>query len=694
MERLRKGVIKTLEIGESTPKKTPKKEAAYKWRDFVIIWLLSFLVRVYRIEKGGFVMWDEAHFGKFAGHYLSREFFFDVHPPLGKLLTALSGWLVGMASDFSFNSESAYPSGVDFVGMRIFHALFGAFIPVCGYFAARTMRINRNAAFCAGIWMAFDNAFVAVSRLILLDPFLVLFIGAAEAFLCRVVMDRRRVETISGDLIGLGISIGLAMSVKWVGLLTVAHVGIYAVYMLLVDVRNRDRRVFGLFYRLSVTLILIPVLIYMASFWVHFQVLNKSGPGDGEMSSRFQIHLENSEVLGNDPVLSYGNKITIRSGVHGAGILHSHADRYPTGGQQVTTYPHKDGNNHWRVLKVGDNPTKVRPMENLVLYHTETNGYLAVDDPSKKTHLDPADGQTEEYSIAEGACKVLCMTQEEMDNQILSNTVFQLEPLKDSAIHPLKTHFYIRNTQYNCYLAHTGKKLPKWGHQQGEVVCLPEKTHQSIWNIELNKSEESDNTLQSALPLRPSDFLHSVLELNAAMHSVNNGLVDDGNDVLGSVPVQWIFPKKWLRFNRWDGSVPRFAMVGNVCTWYLGSANILFLVGSFLLGLSKKRPCKNAYMHPKTGRMYIVLGGWLFHYLPFMLVKRILYLHHYLPALFISILGVCMVLEKRRTLVYLYTCAVVLTFVYFSPITYGYMGGIENMPGYRLFKDSWNVYAE
>ena len=44
-------------------------------------------------------------------------------------------------------------------------------------------------------------------------------------------------------------------------------------------------------------LIYVPLLVYLATFYVHFMVLSQSGPGDTFMSTPFQRTLEGSDVL-------------------------------------------------------------------------------------------------------------------------------------------------------------------------------------------------------------------------------------------------------------------------------------------------------------------------------------------------------------------------------------------------------------
>ena len=45
---------------------------------------------------------DEFHFGKFINMYLKQVFFFDIHPPLGKLLLAGAGYMADTNVTFPF----------------------------------------------------------------------------------------------------------------------------------------------------------------------------------------------------------------------------------------------------------------------------------------------------------------------------------------------------------------------------------------------------------------------------------------------------------------------------------------------------------------------------------------------------------------------------------------------------------------
>ena len=102
----------------------------------IIYTLLSCWTRFHNIGKANVVVWDEAHFGKFGSHYLKREFYFDVHPPLGKMLVGLAGLLAGYDGTFAFESGATYPEQVPYVAMRVMLATFGVALVPLGWYTA------------------------------------------------------------------------------------------------------------------------------------------------------------------------------------------------------------------------------------------------------------------------------------------------------------------------------------------------------------------------------------------------------------------------------------------------------------------------------------------------------------------------------------------------------------------------------
>ena len=117
-----------------------------------VLTAIAFLLRFYKINHPDQVVYvpmsivlyhprssiasfrfDEVHFGKFAAHYISREYYFDVHPPFAKMLFGLAGWFVGFDGKFLFENigESYTANNVPYVGMRGLAALLGSLtIPV------------------------------------------------------------------------------------------------------------------------------------------------------------------------------------------------------------------------------------------------------------------------------------------------------------------------------------------------------------------------------------------------------------------------------------------------------------------------------------------------------------------------------------------------------------------------------------
>ncbi|KAJ2479389.1 Protein O-mannosyltransferase 2, partial [Coemansia sp. RSA 2320] len=325
----------------------------------IALTVLSMATRFYNIGFSNRVIWDEAHHGGFGARYVNGTFYHDVHPPLAKMLVGLSEILTGFDGSFSFESGSQYPSHVNYKFMRLFNASFGVPLAPMAYATLANLGCSPNAALLGGLLVCFDNALCTISRFILLDAMHLCFTAMSALALSGMYKYRRQPFTAAWYrwLVATGVSLGLVASAKWVGFLTVGLVGLYTLYELYDVFGQRKTRVTSQILHWAarvVGLIVIPVAIYMLCFRVHFALLYKSGPGDAEMDSLFQANLQGSGLMSQPLDVAYGSKVTIKSAIPGAGLLHSHADAYPDGSkqQQITGYTHKDENNDWIVKKV------------------------------------------------------------------------------------------------------------------------------------------------------------------------------------------------------------------------------------------------------------------------------------------------------------------------------------------------------
>lgn len=124
-----------------------------------ILTIISIILRLYYINEPSEVVFDEVHFGGFASKYLRHEYFFDVHPPLGKLIIAGIGWLAGYDGGFSFGTigQSYAGTTVPYVMMRMVMAAFGWATIALAYSTMIEMGFNVMTAGFTSALLVFGN---------------------------------------------------------------------------------------------------------------------------------------------------------------------------------------------------------------------------------------------------------------------------------------------------------------------------------------------------------------------------------------------------------------------------------------------------------------------------------------------------------------------------------------------------------
>ncbi|KAH8926494.1 glycosyltransferase family 39 protein [Atractiella rhizophila] len=630
----------------------------------VCIFIVSAILRFWKIHYPPSVVFDEVHFGKFASYYLRREYFFDVHPPLAKLLLAFAGWVIGYDGHFEFENigDDYLKNDVPYIGLRALPAIFGSLIPVVMYATMRESGYPRPIALFSAILVVFDNAHISQSRLILLDSALILF--TALALYCYIKFYKLRYHEFTKPwwtwLCLTGVALSCSISCKGVGLFTFYTIGAAVVWDLwkLLDIRRglTMEHVGRHFFARAFGLILIPAIVYMSFFWIHFAILIKSGPGDDFMSPAFQETLIGSPMTFHAQEIKYHDAITIMHKQTKA-YLHSHLERYPlkyddgrisTKGllpllcQQVTAYNFNDTNNEWIVLPTKELPETgrgriVRHHDIVQLLHRNTNSILITHDVASP--LMPTNTEFTTWPEGDIAAKY-------------DDSLFKLEIIGGHEGQQWKTrsgHFKLIHEQTKVAMwTHSDTLLPEWAFKQQEVngnKNVKDKTN--TWFVDEILMDPNETDYSRPEPkvqknVKRMNFFKKFFELQFAMLQHNAGLTD--SHPYASTPINWPFLLSGISF--WtgkEGDREQIYMIGNVVSWWIGVIALSVLVGIMGADQLSRRRGELPIPDPIRNRLYNSTGffllAWLAHYLPFFLMNRQRFLHHYLPAHIFSCLA-------------------------------------------------------
>ena len=231
-----------------------------------IITIFSLIIRIWHLNLPKGYIFDEIYYAKNANSLIEHgvelneqgEANFIVHPPLGK-------WLIGIGIKIFGNNE---------FGWRIIPALVGTACVILIYLIAQRLFNSIFLSSTAALLMALDGLALVMSRVALLDIFLMFFILLCCYFI------------LTNNLWLSGVAIGLAGASKWSGFFLIPLI-------IALTINWKNLQLSSLLRRL-VQFIFIPIGVYFIT-WIGW-ILNSNGwgrqSGGNLFTSLWKYHIE------------------------------------------------------------------------------------------------------------------------------------------------------------------------------------------------------------------------------------------------------------------------------------------------------------------------------------------------------------------------------------------------------------------
>ncbi|KAF9305014.1 hypothetical protein BGZ74_011671 [Mortierella antarctica] len=706
---------------------------------------LAMFVRIWKVAIPASVVFDEQHFGGFTVDYLNKMFFVDVHPPLGKMMFAAVAYLLGFDGNFDFMLGRLYTKNVPYIGMRLLSIACGVGLVPISYLTIKNSGHSTQAASICAILVTFENALITQSRFILLDAPMMLFMGYTILAWVNFYNYRNRPFTRGWWtwLIQTGIGLFLSSSVKWVGLFTIATVGLCVLkYLqesrthLYTSTRDFSKQFIALF----VCLLVLPFVLYMGLYAIDFQILSHSGSGNLWVSPQFQMTLKKHDVQPVMADLAWESKIHIRHANTNGGWVHSMPGEYARDGtvdQAIQLVEWDDDLTCWHVF-TPDNTIQDQYLKNREDRKANPavafNGYIFDGDKVRLRHCYSKVALAAHDLVSIGSNKSFIREMRGIKwirEEPAPESVWRVELVPDGLVpgladghqadltqesgeqidkvggrntHPSKQWhaikgFRLYNEHLNCYLhSHKVFRSPYSTYQ--EVGCIQgdrQKTN-TYFVIDKNVNPHLPASTKS-LSYKPLSFFQKFIEINRVMwwthHDLNspvhgdfyNGQTKKSSDE--SLPWSWPFLNRGLNYFSSKETNHYVYLMGNPLLWWASStAAIVYMfscIWSAVNYIRGKPETKHERARFGITPFYAVASGtfyagWAIHYFPFFFMHRQLYLHHYLPALYFSILLLVSRLDRvfqrwptraRYTAGLLLLAAAILSWHCLAPLAYG-----------------------
>lgn len=189
---------------------------------FVFILALSYLTYFHRYWNPPSVFWDENYHIASAQKYLHGTYFMEQHPPLGKLLIAAGEKLLhpNARTDQFLGTDygTGFGEGFSFVGYRFFSALLAWWTaPLLFAIFLLILRNPLHATLLSFLYI-FDNALIVHTRGAMLEGPLSFFAALTILTFLLTFLQRARTRRLALWSVLFGVSFGLMVSTKVLGL--------------------------------------------------------------------------------------------------------------------------------------------------------------------------------------------------------------------------------------------------------------------------------------------------------------------------------------------------------------------------------------------------------------------------------------------------------------------------------------------